>query len=84
MALTSDSRLRQFRECVAGDEGYKFITHDRDRLLLRLHHACCGPRRDPDARSSIYRILDPRVEELAEALTDRNMLDWYRALRLRW
>jgi uncharacterized nucleotidyltransferase DUF6036 len=31
-----------------------------------------------------YSYLDPRVEELAEALTDRNMLDWYRSLRHRW
>jgi Nucleotidyltransferase of unknown function (DUF6036) len=31
-----------------------------------------------------YAYLDPRVEELADALADRNMLEWYRALRKRW
>jgi hypothetical protein len=31
-----------------------------------------------------YAYLDPRVEELAEALANRNMLEWYRALRQRW
>src|SRR5437867_10194409 len=31
-----------------------------------------------------YSYLDPRVEELADALADRNMLDWYLALRRRW
>jgi hypothetical protein len=31
-----------------------------------------------------YGYLDPRVEELADALSDRNMLDWYRELRQRW
>jgi len=31
-----------------------------------------------------YGYLDPRVEELADALSDRNMLDWYRRLRERW
>ena len=31
-----------------------------------------------------YEYLDPRVEELADALADRNMVDWYRALRKRW
>ena len=31
-----------------------------------------------------YGYLDPRVEELADALSDRNMLDWYRGLRQRW
>jgi hypothetical protein len=31
-----------------------------------------------------YAYLDPRIEELADALADRNMLDWYQALRQRW
>jgi hypothetical protein len=31
-----------------------------------------------------YEYLDPRVEELADMLADRNMLDWYHALRERW
>src|SRR5215470_7866976 len=31
-----------------------------------------------------YEYLDPRVSELADALSDRNMLDWYRGLRSRW
>lgn len=31
-----------------------------------------------------YVYLDPRVEELAEALGDSNMLQWYRRLRERW
>jgi hypothetical protein len=31
-----------------------------------------------------YGYLDPRIEELAEALSDRNMLEWYQHLRQRW
>jgi hypothetical protein len=31
-----------------------------------------------------YVYLDPRIEELASALSDRNMFDWYLALRKRW
>jgi len=31
-----------------------------------------------------YSYLDLRVEELADALSDRNMLDWYQRLRQRW
>jgi len=31
-----------------------------------------------------YHYLDPRVEEVADALADRTMLEWYRALRRRW
>ena len=29
---TADWTLQQFRECVAGDEGYRFVIHDRDRI----------------------------------------------------
>jgi hypothetical protein len=31
-----------------------------------------------------YAYLNPRVEELADALADSNMRDWYRRLRQRW
>ena len=31
-----------------------------------------------------YSYLDPRVEELADALSDHSMLAWYRQLRDRW
>ena len=31
-----------------------------------------------------YAYLDPRIAELADALSDRNMLDWYHGLRSRW
>jgi putative transposase len=29
---TADWTLQQFRECVTGDEGYKYLIHDRDRI----------------------------------------------------
>ena len=29
---TADWTLQQFRECVVGDEGYRYIIHDRDRI----------------------------------------------------
>jgi putative transposase len=29
---TADWTLQQFRECVAGDEGYRFVIDDRDRI----------------------------------------------------
>src|SRR2546425_12206747 len=32
---TAEWTLQQFRECVAGDEGYKFIIHDRDSIYSR-------------------------------------------------
>src|SRR5262245_47040745 len=32
---TADWTLQQFRECVVGDEEYRFIIHDRDRIYSR-------------------------------------------------
>ena len=32
---TADWTLQQYRECVVGDEGYRFIIHDRDRIYSR-------------------------------------------------
>jgi putative transposase len=29
---TADWTLQQFRECIVGDEGYRFVIHDRDRI----------------------------------------------------
>jgi putative transposase len=29
---TAEWTLHQFRECVSGDEGYRFVIHDRDRI----------------------------------------------------
>jgi putative transposase len=29
---TAEWTLQQFRECVGGDEGYRFVIHDRDRI----------------------------------------------------
>src|SRR5438128_12530291 len=32
---TAEWTLQQFRECVSGDEPYKFIIHDRDSIYSR-------------------------------------------------
>ena len=32
---TADWTLQQFRECIVGDEGYRFVIHDRDRIYSR-------------------------------------------------
>ena len=32
---TADWTLQQFRECIVGHEGYRFIIHDRDRIYSR-------------------------------------------------
>jgi hypothetical protein len=30
-----DWTLQQFRECITGDEGYRFVIHDRDRVYSK-------------------------------------------------
>jgi putative transposase len=32
---TAEWTLQQFRECVTGEEGYKFVIHDRDNIYSR-------------------------------------------------
>jgi hypothetical protein len=32
---TADWTLQQFRECVTGDEGYRFVIHDRDSIYSK-------------------------------------------------
>jgi transposase InsO family protein len=32
---TADWTLQQFRECIVGYEGYRFVIHDRDRIYSR-------------------------------------------------
>src|SRR5262249_26281196 len=32
---TAGWTLQQFRECVTGDEGYRFVIHDRDSIYSR-------------------------------------------------
>src|SRR5262249_54080941 len=29
---TAEWTLQQFRECLSGEEGYRFVIHDRDRI----------------------------------------------------
>ena len=32
---TADWTLPQFRECITGDDGYRYVIHDRDRIYSR-------------------------------------------------
>ena len=57
-------------------------------------HKIVSPRpRDREDIEGIFRYrhseldfsyLDPRIKELADALADRNMFDWYQGLKQRW
>ena len=37
---TAEWTLQQFRECVTGEEGYKFVIHDRDNIYSRDLAGC--------------------------------------------
>src|SRR5262249_31595060 len=58
--------LQQFRECVTGDEGYKFVIHDRDSIYSReldssLRTLGLGvlrtPYRSPQANAFCERLI---------------------------
>jgi hypothetical protein len=70
---TADWTLQQFRECIVEDEGYRFITHDRDRIYSRdldtglktlgltvLKTPRKAPRRMPSANAG-SEVLDANV-----------------------
>jgi putative transposase len=63
---TADWTMQQFRECVIGDEGYKFIVHDRDSIyssevdaLLRALglRVLKTPYRAPQANAFCERLI---------------------------
>ena len=63
---TADWTLQQFRECVAGDEGYRFVIHDRDRIYSKELDASLKalglsvlktPYKSPQANSYCERLI---------------------------
>jgi len=63
---TADWTLQQFRECIAGDEGYRFVIHDRDRIYSRDFDAALKtlgltvlrtPRKAPKANAICERWI---------------------------
>ena len=58
--------LQQFRECVSGDEGYRFIIHDRDSIYSRQLDSSLRtlglrvlktPYRSPQANAFCERLI---------------------------
>jgi putative transposase len=58
--------LQQFRECVTGDEGYRFIVHDRDSIFSSELDSSLGtlglkvlrtPYRSPQANAFCERLI---------------------------
>ena len=89
-ALPYEEEAIQRSKSVTLKTGAVRICTPEDLVL----HKIISPRaRDREDIEGIFRYrhseldfayLDPRVEELAEALADRSMSDWYNRLRRRW
>jgi putative transposase len=63
---TADWTLQQFRECVTGDEGYRFVIHDRDSIYSEELDASLKtlgltilktPYKSPQANSFCERLI---------------------------
>jgi transposase InsO family protein len=70
---SADWTLQQFRECVTGDEGYRFVIHDRDRIYSR--------ELDTSLETLGLTVLktpyrSPQANSYCERLEDRECLDF--------
>jgi transposase InsO family protein len=63
---TADWTLQQFRACISGDEGYRFVIHDRDSIYSKELDASLKalglvvlktPYRSPQANSFCERLI---------------------------
>ncbi|HYR91058.1 MAG TPA: integrase core domain-containing protein [Terriglobia bacterium] len=78
---TAEWTLQQFRECVAGDEGYKFIIHDRDSIYSRELDSSLRtfslsvlrtPYRSPQANAFCERLIGSARRECLDFMIPLN------------
>src|SRR5262249_26598567 len=78
---TAEWTMQQFRECVIGDEGYRFIIHDRDRIysgevdsLLRASglRVLKTPYRGPQANAFCERLIGSARRECLDFMIPIN------------
>jgi putative transposase len=78
---TADWTLQQFRECVTGDEGYRYIIHDRDRIYSRDLDASLEtlglrvfktPYKSPQANSYCERLIGSARRECLDFIIPIN------------
>jgi putative transposase len=78
---TADWTLQQFRECVTGDEGYRFIIHDRDNICSRELDTSLKtlgltvlktPYRSPQANSYCERLIGSARRECLDFMIPIN------------
>jgi putative transposase len=78
---TADWTLQQFRECVAGDEGYRFVIHDRDSIYSKELGAALKtlglsvlrtPYKSPQANSFCERLIGTARRECLDFMIPIN------------
>jgi putative transposase len=78
---TANWTLQQFRECVTGDEGYRFVIHDRDSIysneldasLKTLGRAVLRtPYKSPQANSFCERLIGTARRECLDFMIPVN------------
>ncbi len=78
---TADWTLQQFRECVTGDEGYRFVVHDRDSIYSKELDASLTtlgltvlktPYKSPQANSFCERLIGTTRRECLDFMIPLN------------
>src|SRR5215813_9437123 len=84
---TANWTLQQFRECVTGDEGYKFVIHDRDSIYSRELDSSLRmlglrvlrtPYRSPQANAFCERLIGSARRECLDFMIpfDEDHVRW--------
>ncbi len=78
---TAEWTLQQFRECICGDEGYRFLIHDRDRIYSRELDSSLKslglavlktPYQSPQANAFCERLLGSARRECLDSMIPFN------------
>src|SRR5262245_39021060 len=88
---TANWILQQFRECVTGDEGYKFVIHDRDSIYSRELDSSLRtlglrvlrtPYRSPQANAFCERLIGSARRECLDFMIPLDAEHLRRILKL--
>jgi transposase InsO family protein len=88
---TADWTLQQFRECVTGDEGYRFVIHDRDSIYSKELDASMKalgpivlktPYKSPQANSFCERLIGTARRECLDFMIPLNEAHIRQTLKL--
>src|SRR5215475_12122501 len=88
---TAEWTLQQFRECVTGDDAYRFVIHDRDSIYSRALDASLQtlglrvlrtPYRSPQANAFCERLIGSARRECLDFMIPLNADHLRRILKL--